>query len=101
MHHSLFRDLVGFLNCQKSHFCSELVWGCVCEELNIKDAYIHVRNTSFFEFMASMAVLSVVVCWAYAYLSRTDGRLGQSFGNDGGSSVQFGQSQLGFRRVWG
>ncbi len=64
------------------------MWGCVCVcvELNIKDAYFHVRNDSFFEFMASMAVLSVAVCCASAYISRADGQVGQSFGNDGGSS---------------
>ncbi len=77
-----------------------LVWGCVFEELNVADAYFHVRNNSIFEFMASMAVLSVV-CYASAYISWADGRVGQSFGNDSGSSVWFGQNQLGFRRVSG
>ncbi len=37
------------------------MWDHVCEELNIKDAYFHVRNNLFFEFLASMAVLSVVL----------------------------------------
>ncbi len=37
-----------------------------------------------------MAVLSVAVCCASAYISRADGRVGQSFGNVGESSVQFG-----------
>ncbi len=75
------------------------MWGCVCEELNVKDAYFHVRNNCFFEFMASMAVLSVTVRCTSAYISRADGRVGQSFGNDGGSLVQFGQNQLRFGRV--
>ncbi len=66
----------------------------MCEESNVKDAYFHVRNNSFFEFMASMAVSSVAVCCASAYMSRANGAVGQSFGNDGGSSVLFGQNQL-------
>ncbi len=69
MHHSLFSDVIGWLDCQKSYFCRELVWGCVCEESNVKDAYFHIRD-SFFEFMAGMAVLSVAVCCASAYISR-------------------------------
>ncbi len=55
------------------------LWGAVCKELNVKDVHFHVRNDSFFEFMASMAVLSVAVCCASAYISRADGRVGQSF----------------------
>ncbi len=98
-HHSLFRDAIGWLDRQESHFCREPVWGCVCEELNVKDAYFHNRNDSLFEFMESMAVLSL--CCASAYMSRADSRVGQSFGNDGRSSVRFGQSQLGFRRASG
>ncbi len=73
----------------------------MCEELNVKDAYFHVRNDSFFEFMASMTVLSVAVCCTSAYLSQADGRIGHSFGNDGGSSVRFGQNQLGLGRISG
>ncbi len=101
MHHSRFSDVIGWLDCQKSHFCRELVWGCVCEESNVKDAYFHIRNDSFFEFMASMAVLSVAVCCASAYISRSDGRVSHSFGNDGQSLVWFGQNQHGFGRVSG
>ncbi len=48
MRHSLFRDVIGWLDSQKSHFYRELVWGFVCEEINVKDAYFHVRNGSFF-----------------------------------------------------
>ncbi len=77
----------------------ERVWGCECEESNIKNAYFHIRNDSFFEFMASMAVLSVAVCCASAYISRADCPDDQSFGNDGGLSVWFSQNQLGFGRV--
>ncbi len=73
----------------------------MCEELNVKDAYFHVRNESFFEFMASMTVLSVARCCAPAYISWADGRVGQSLGNDGQSSVQFGQNQHRFGRVSG
>ncbi len=93
--------LIGWLDCQKSHLCRELVWGCLCEESNIKDAYFHIRNDSFFEFMASMAVLSVAVCCLSAYIIRADGQVGQRFGNDGQSLVQFGQNQHGFGRVLG
>ncbi len=66
--------------------------------LNVKDTYFHVRNNLFFEFMASMAVLSV----ASAYISRADSRVDQSFFlNDGGSSVQFSQNQPLFGGVSG
>ncbi len=72
----------------------------MCEKLNVKDAYFHDKNDLFFEFMASMAVLSVVaVCCASAYISRADGQACQSFGNDKVSSVRFGQNQFGFGRV--
>ncbi len=45
-------------------------------------------------------ILPVVYC-ASAYISLANGRVGQSFGNDGGTSVQFGQNQLRFGRVSG
>ncbi len=77
------------------------MWGCVCEELNVKEAYFFMSEMIVFEFMASMAVLSVAVCCASAYVSWVDGRVGQSFGNDSGSSVLFVQNQLGFGRVSG
>ncbi len=40
-------------------------------------------------------------CCASAYISQADGWVGQSFGNDGQSSVRFGQNQHGFGRVSG
>ncbi len=52
------------------------MWGCVCEELNVKDAYFHVRNDSFFEFMATVAVFSAAVCCASAYMNQADSRGG-------------------------
>ncbi len=51
--------------------------------------------------MASMAVLSVAVCCASAYISRADGRDSQSFGNDSWLSVRFSQNQDGFGKVSG
>ncbi len=48
--------------------------------------------------MASMAVLSVAVCCTSAYISRADGRVGQSFGNDGRSgSVRTNTGLEGYR----
>ncbi len=44
----------------------------VCGESNVKDAYFLIRNNSFFQLMASVAVLSVAVCCASAYISRAD-----------------------------
>ncbi len=54
------------------------------------------ETTRFLEFMASMAALSVAVCCVSAYISRADGRVSQSFGNDSGLSVWFSQNQLMF-----
>ncbi len=57
-----------------------------------------VRNDSF-KFMATMAVYSVAVCCASAYISRAEGQVGQISGNDGWLSVWFSQNQHGFRMV--